>query len=392
MKLSYRVHFTSGLFRPTNVLFRDIVSKDAKGRKKMLLVVDRGLLKHHPRLLEDVSDYMDMHDDAMSLAGEPILVEGGESAKNDPNWVDAIHKAVDAARLCRHSYVVAVGGGAVIDMAGLAAATAHRGIRLIRVPTTVLAQADAAIGVKNGVNAFGKKNFIGTFSPPWAVLNDFAFLGTLSQRDWIAGVAEAVKVALVKDPAFFSMIEQHASALLHRNLHAMQQVIYRCAALHLEHIATGGDPFETGSSRPLDFGHWSAHKLEQLTQFRLNHGETVAIGIALDSTYASRAGLLSGRDRDRILHVLCKLGFALHVPELDMRVLDGLQEFREHLGGRLTIMLLMGIGKPVEVHNMDRKKLLKSIKWLEDRQERSQTASIHSRAPERRAAPLSAAL
>jgi 3-dehydroquinate synthase len=311
--------------------------------------------------------------------------------KNNPQWVRIVQEAIHKAGLCRHSYVMAVGGGAVIDMVGFAAATAHRGIRYIRVPTTALAQADASIGVKNGVNAFGKKNFIGTFCPPWAVLNDFSFLRTLSQSNWIAGVAEAVKVALVKDPVFFHLIERHASALSQRNLSSMKQVVYRCAALHLEHIATGCDPFEMGSSRPLDFGHWSAHKLEQLTQFRLNHGEAVAVGIALDTTYAAHAGLLCERDRDRILNVLRNLGFALHVSELDRSVLDGLQEFREHLGGRLTIMLLKGIGSPIEVYEMDQKTVLKSIEWLKKTQKR-RTMVTASRTINRRAEPLSAAL
>jgi 3-dehydroquinate synthase len=263
---------------------------------------------------------------------------------------------------------------------------------LIRVPTTVLAQADASIGVKNGVNAFGKKNFIGVFAPPWAVFNDFAFLHTLPQRDWIAGVAEAVKVALIRDPVFFDYIEKKASVLAQRNMEAMRHVIHRCATLHLQHIATAADPFESGSSRPLDFGHWSAHKLEQLTQFRLKHGEAVAVGIALDMTYANCAGLLSGQDRDRVLNVLRNLGFALHVPELNASVLGGLQEFREHLGGRLTIMLLSGIGKPVEVHKVDETQVMKSIEWLKHGQEEGATVTARSRTINRRAEPLPAAL
>ncbi len=212
--------------------------------------------------------------------------------KNDPLYVAILHQAMQAAGLCRHSYVAAVGGGALIDTVGFAAATAHRGIRLLRVPTTVLAQADAAIGVKNSVNAMGQKNFLGVFTPPAAVLNDFAFLSTLSQKDWIGGVAEAVKVALIKDAAFFTFLERRARALARRDLPAMRQVIYRCAALHLDHIASGGDPFEQGNSRPLDFGHWAAHRLELLSGFELGHGEAVAIGLALDTTYSYLAGLL----------------------------------------------------------------------------------------------------
>jgi 3-dehydroquinate synthase len=373
MSFRYQVHFTRDLFAPGNTLLRDVAAEPDKGPKKMLLIVDRGVYRHHPRVLVQAEEYARRHRDAVTLAARPVVVEGGETAKNDPTWIEIVHKAVEKAGLCRHSYVAAVGGGAVIDMAGFAAATAHRGIRLIRIPTTVLAQADAAIGVKNGVNAFGKKNFIGTFAPPWAVLNDFNFLSTLSSRDWIAGVAEAVKVALVKDADFFGFIERHAGPLSQRDSCAMRHVIYRCAALHLEHIAGGGDPFELGCSRPLDFGHWSAHKLEQLTGYRLNHGEAVAIGIALDTIYAYREGLLPEKDFNRILDVLRNLGFSLYVPELDASVLGGLQEFREHLGGRLTIMLLSGIGKPMEVHKVDEKGVLKCIEWLKNREDKNAT-------------------
>jgi 3-dehydroquinate synthase len=389
----YPVHFTNGLFADGNVLLKEvIVAGSACLPSSVLVVVDGGLYEHHRCLLKDISDYAHRHRDAIELAGTSLLVEGGEVCKNNPRWVRVVQEAIYKAGLCRHSYVMAVGGGAVTDMVGFAAATAHRGIRLIRVPTTVLAQADASIGVKNGVNAFGKKNFIGVFAPPWAVFNDFAFLHTLPQRDWIAGVAEAVKVALMKDGAFFDYIEEKASLLAQRDMEAMRQVIHRCAALHLQHIATSGDPFELGSSRPLDFGHWSAHKLEQLTQFRLNHGEAVAVGIALDMTYANRAGLLSGQDRDRVLNVLRDLGFALHVPELDASVLGGLQEFREHLGGRLTITLLSGIGKPVEVHKVDERQVMKSIEWLKRGQEEGTTVTARSRTINRRAEPSPAAL
>jgi 3-dehydroquinate synthase len=270
--------------------------------------------------------------------------------------------AIESADLDRHSYVAVIGGGAVTDTAGYAAAIAHRGIRLIRIPTTVLAQNDAAVGVKNGVNAYGKKNFLGTFAPPVAVLNDFSFLNTLDDRQWRAGISEAVKVALIKDDSFFEELETNAEALKLRDKEAMQSLIYRCAELHLEHISTSGDPFERGSSRPLDFGHWVAHKLEQLTDYRLLHGEAVAIGIVLDTIYSQLKGLISGEECDRVIDLFRNCGFTLYVPELESNlddptdkqsVLHGLQEFREHLGGELTIMLLDSIGKGVEVHEVD---------------------------------------
>jgi 3-dehydroquinate synthase len=281
--------------------------------------------------------------------------------------------AIESADLDRHSYVAVIGGGAVTDTAGYAAAIAHRGIRLIRIPTTVLAQNDAAVGVKNGVNAYGKKNFLGTFVPPVAVLNDFSFLNTLDDRQWRAGISEAVKVALIKDASFFEELEANADALNSRDKKAMTSLIFRCAELHLEHIATSGDPFEQGSSRPLDFGHWVAHKLEQLTDYRLLHGEAVAIGIVLDTIYSQLLGYISEEECNRILNLFRACGFTLYVPELEnfldnpekkQSVLHGLQEFREHLGGELTIMLLDEIGTGVEVHEVDLPQYRKAIEIL----------------------------
>jgi 3-dehydroquinate synthase len=365
----YAVHFTRDLFAADNPLFKNTVAPDAAGApRKVLVVVDRAVHRHHPQFLPKIESYCRRHHQAITLVGAPLLFEGGEHLKNDALHVTILQQAIHAAGLCRHSYVVAIGGGALIDLAGFAAATAHRGIRLIRVPTTVMAQADASIGVKNGINAFGKKNFIGTFAPPVAVLNDADFLPTLAQRDWIGGVAEAVKVALIKDADFFSYIEKHAEALAERDLALMQRLIYRCAVLHLDHIANGGDPFEFGSSRPLDFGHWSAHKLEHLSGYELGHGQAVALGLALDSTYAYLTGLLPKTQWQRILTTLRTLGFELYDPWMDVQhgLLDGLSEFREHLGGRLTIMLIWDIGQGIEVHDFDPDLIQESLNLLQD--------------------------
>jgi len=356
----YAVHFTRGLFELDNpLLARVIVADREPGSPKLLPVMDAGLLRHHPTLLKKLSAYAA---NRLSLPLQPTLVvPGGEDVKNDPSLPESIHDAIHGGRLCRHSYVLAIGGGAVLDMAGFAAATAHRGVRLIRVPTTVLAQNDSGVGVKNGINAFGKKNFLGSFAPPYAVLNDYTWLTTLDDRDWRAGLAEAIKVALIKDADFFAFIAAHAQSLVERDMSAMRELIHRCAELHLAHIAAAGDPFETGSSRPLDFGHWAAHKLEQMTDYRLRHGEAVAIGVALDSVYSHLAGLLSRADVEQVLHVLRAAKLPLYTPELeaasepatDLCVFEGLDEFKEHLGGELTITLLRGIGQAIDVHEVD---------------------------------------
>src|SRR5690625_3715010 len=360
VSFTYNVHFTEGLFDNSNPLFSEIIKKASpKVARKVLFMIDSGVMEHHPELPEDIMGYARFYGGDFKAVQEMQIVPGGEECKNDSDIISRLHEAINGANLDRHSYVAAIGGGAVLDTAGYAAATAHRGIRLIRIPTTVLAQNDAGIGVKNGVNAFGKKNFLGTFATPFAVLNDSSFLQTLDHRDWRSGISEAVKVALLKDAAFFEFLEKQAAALESRDEEAMDHLIYRCAELHLDHIATSGDPFEMGSSRPLDFGHWSAHKLEQLTDYDLRHGEAVAIGLALDCIYSNLAGMLSEKECRRILRMLQASGFRLYVPELghltedpqdSASIFHGLEEFREHLGGELTIMLLDEIGKGREVH------------------------------------------
>ena len=378
----YPVHFCQGLFDPALTLLRDTLQPGATDRAKVLCVVDDGVLAAFPELSAQISAYFEHHADALWLVAPPLVLPGGEQVKREPGMVERVHEAIHAHGIDRHAYVLAVGGGALLDMVGYAAATAHRGVRLIRVPTTVLSQNDSAVGVKNSVNAFGKKNWLGTFAPPSAVLNDRNFLTTLEDRDWLGGLSEALKVALLKDAAFFNWLEANAAALVARDLNAMDHAVYRCAELHLAHIAGNGDPFEMGSSRPLDFGHWAAHKLESLTDYELRHGEAVGVGIALDCTYAALKGMLPEADWRRILGVLLGLRLPVWVPDLgtarqderDSRsVLSGLNEFREHLGGRLTIPLLTGIGRATEVHEMDLNLLRRSIDLLADIHERNPT-------------------
>jgi 3-dehydroquinate synthase len=371
----YPVYFTRDVLAAEN---RDLV--DAVARKeparchRLLVVIDDGVAAAWPTLAARFTDYVERHRDRLVLAGPPVVIAGGERVKNDHGDLEALQARLHALALDRQSVVVIVGGGAVLDMAGYAAATVHRGIRVVRLPTTVLAQTDSGVSVKNGVNAFGSKNFLGAFAPPFAVLNDRSFLSTLGRRDTIAGMAEAVKVALVRDGEFFGWLEQQAPVLADGDPDHVATLIERSARLHLAHIAGSGDPFELGSARPLDFGHWAAHKLEVVTDHRLRHGEAVAIGMAVDACYAAEIGMLSGVARDRILTLLGRLGLPIYDvalrlcgPDERPRILEGLAEFREHLGGELTVTLLTGIGCGVEVHEMRDDVILQAIDALAHR-------------------------
>lgn len=372
----YAVYFTQGLFEPDNPVFADALSgAEAPRRSRFVAFVDENVAASWPDLAGRIAAYAARHDDRLDLAAPPEPVRGGEGAKNAPELVTRLQRRLLELGIDRHSYVVAIGGGAMLDMVGYVAATTHRGVRLVRVPTTVLAQDDSGVGVKNGLNAFGVKNFVGTFAPPYAVLNDLDFVTSLEPRDKVAGMAEAVKVALIRDAAFFVWLEEHAPALARFEPPAMAHLIRRCAELHMQHIAGGGDPFEMGSARPLDFGHWAAHKLEVLTEHALRHGEAVAIGIALDSRYSVQRGMLPAGEEIRICRLLERLGFRLWHPALEALLPDGrsallvgLQEFREHLGGALTVTLLAGIGRGREVHAIDETGMLRAVAWLKQRE------------------------
>jgi 3-dehydroquinate synthase len=366
-----RVFFTEDVFAPANLVLREAMADSLP--RKVLVVLEDSLAQARPELPAQIGGYFAAQAAQLQMVRPPMFACGGERAKNSSALVGEIYSQIQRHHLDRHSYLVAVGGGALLDVAGYAAATAHRGVRLVRIPTT-LSQADSGVGVKNGLNAFGQKNFIGTFAPPYAVINDFNLLASLLPRDKRAGYVEAVKVACIRDAAFFEQLEREAAELAVFAPGPMQRLIHRCAELHLDHIASSDDPFESGSARPLDFGHWAAHKLEQLSHFALSHGEAVAIGIAMDVIYSRDAGLLDAASAARILNLLERLGFVLFADELLSAdnaelptMLAGLEEFREHLGGELSITLLAEIGRSLEVHQMEPRHIAAAVAELRAR-------------------------
>lgn len=375
VRYDYPVYFTRDVFDLANPCLRNALTRLEKSKRhRMAVFVDEGVTLACPGLLPKITRYAEHHADAVAIVGDIVVVPGGEAMKNQHDCVEHVLRDLSARQVDRQSYAVAVGGGAMLDATGFAAAIFHRGVRHVRCPTTVLAQNDSGVGVKNAINAFGFKNLLGTFAPPFAVINDSAFLDTLSHRDRRSGLAEAVKVALIRDLDFFTWLESNCSALARFEPHTIDALVRRCASLHMHQIAHGDDPFETGSARPLDFGHWSAHKLETLTRHALRHGEAVAIGIALDTRYSVLSRLLPETDGDRVHRLLAGLGFRLWDDALDLRdekgrrrVLAGLGEFQEHLGGELTVTLLEAIGRGVEVHEMHEGLVEHAIQWLKGR-------------------------
>jgi 3-dehydroquinate synthase len=351
----HRIVFTRNAFSPDNPALSVLLAEG--GGRRAMVFVEEAVATVWPNLADDIQDYFAVLD--LEFRGISVF-PGGEAAKADDSLVKEVWEAIDAAHLDRHSYALVIGGGAFLDAVGYATATAHRGVRLVRFPTTTLSQDDSGVGVKCAINAQGKKNWVGAFSVPYAVINDFSFLHSQDEETRRGGLIEAVKVALVRDGEFFEWIEDNLEALAALEPEILEKCVEKSALLHARHIATGGDPFETGSSRPLDFGHWAAHKLEAMSSYQLFHAPAVGVGVALDTLYSARSGMLEFSIVDRVLRVLEALDISIYHPALDWvddrgkrRVLDGLDEFREHLGGELTVLLLKEVGQGADVHHLD---------------------------------------
>lgn len=367
LNFEHRIRFTKGAFSKNNTVLSELL--ETNGKAKVLVFIEKEVAKAFVNLESDVLSYLGNLEGFQQITTR-ILV-GGEECKRDEQVLRAAWQAVEEDKIDRHSYIFAIGGGAFLDVIGFASTTAHRGCRFVRFPTTTLSQDDSGSGVKNGINAFGKKNWIGAFSVPYAVINDFEFLYTQSEHVCRSGLVEAVKVALVRDKDFFLWIEENTDNLRNLKPDVLEKAVERSAIQHSDHIAQGGDPFELGSSRPLDYGHWAAHKLEQISDFTLSHADAVAVGLALDTLYSWKAGFLTESDAMRVVSLLQQLDMPIYnegfakLNEKGIRyVFAGIEEFREHLGGELTVMMLDDLGKGKDVHQLDTQLLEECIELL----------------------------
>lgn len=349
-----RLRFTKDVLGADFDMLTALIERSGPAPAKVQIWVDGGLQASQSDALKNL--HARLNDEPhIEVVDDVQFVPGGEDSKRDPRLIESILSTFNKANLDRRSYVLVIGGGAVLDAVGFAAATAHRGIRLIRIPTTTLAQGDSGVGVKNAINFFEKKNWLGTFATPWAVINDVKILDTLPDRDFRCGFAEAVKVSLLKSAEQFETLVSNAIPIFNRDADKSHQALKHSVLLHLEHITRGGDPFEAEMARPLDFGHWSAHKLEPLSEYTLRHGEAVSIGVALDSLYSSRVHKLSRADAHRVVSCLAQMGLPTSHPRLADKttLFDGLEEFRQHLGGELTITMIDQPGQPLNVNEID---------------------------------------
>lgn len=368
VNFEYHVAYTRDLLDEKNTTLARLLGKH---RSKVMIFVDNKVAEAFPALARQAERWAAVYPDSIDLVTPIEIIPGGEAIKKGwPTVTDITRRMMDGG-ICRHSYVMIIGGGAVLDAVGFAASIFHRGVRQIRVPTTLLSQDDSGVGVKNGINHNGAKNLFGCFYPPDAVVIDYRFLRTLSARDIRSGVAEALKVAFIKDEALYRYIRANAAKIRDLDGAVLEHLVLKSSRLHLAHIG-GGDPFEKGSSRPLDFGHWSAHKLEAMTQNGVRHGEAVAIGMALDIYCAALMEMIGMDLAEEMLGTMQACGLVLWHPALARRdqagrliLLKGLEEFREHLGGRLTLAMPTGIGKFVDVHELPEATVEKALEMLQ---------------------------
>ena len=274
---------------------------------------------------------------------KPALIADGERAKT-LRTVASIYTECQRRGLDRSAALVAVGGGVVGDVAGFAAATYLRGITLVQVPTTLLAQVDSAIGGKVGVNLSTGKNLVGAFHPPALVACDPAVLSTLPPREFRAGLYEVVKYGVIASRSLFGTVESNLAAIVDHDEELLTRLVAECCRIKARVVMA--DERESGPRRALNFGHTVGHALEALTNYRrFRHGEAIGYGMLAAARLSVMRGLLSPEDESRLGHLIRRMGALPRVS--DLRASDALEAIardKKVLDGRLHFVLARGIG------------------------------------------------
>lgn len=323
-------------------LERGLLGQPAAWREHLtgavLIVTDRTVAGHYlQRLVQTTAEF----------SPAEIILPPGEQAKTIDQW-HAIVEKLAAIGAQRDATVIALGGGVVGDLAGFAAASYMRGIRVVQVPTTLLAQVDAAIGGKTGFNLEAGKNLVGAFHQPAAVMVDVETLATLGERDYLAGLAEVVKYGAIRDAGFIDWLEEHANALLQRRADVLETAVARAAAHKVEVVEA--DEREAGQRAMLNFGHTFGHAIETATEYsRYRHGEAVAIGMQLAATLSARLGMIADADAARLTALLTRLGLPTEPPrDIDAnKLLAHMRLDKKNRAGRIRLILLEALGAGV---------------------------------------------
>jgi 3-dehydroquinate synthase len=281
---------------------------------------------------------------AASWGGETITFGSGEKSKTRDSWAHLTDTLIQRG-FGRDSGVIALGGGVTGDLAGFVAATYMRGVPYIQVPTTLLAMLDASVGGKTGVDTPQGKNLVGAFHPPAAVIADPQTLVTLPDRDYRAGLAEAVKHGLIADRAYFEWMEANASAITSRGLDSLTRLIRRSVEIKAEVV--GGDERESGRRAILNAGHTVAHALEQVSGYELPHGEAVALGLVVECQLAEQLGVASAGLQKRVGALLARLGLPERLPTGLERgaLIASMGSDKKNRSGRIHFALARQVGE-----------------------------------------------
>jgi 3-dehydroquinate synthase len=281
-----------------------------------------------------------------------ITIPAGELSKSLAQLGELFDRFAEI-RLGRRDVLLTFGGGVVGDLGGFAAATWHRGIRYLQIPTTLEAAVDASIGGKTGINHAGGKNLIGAFHQPSAVLIDTDFFATLGLRDLAAGLAESIKHAALTSAAFLDWHEQHADAILARDPATLAELVARNCEIKADVVCR--DEREADVRRILNYGHTIGHAIEHLLAFELRHGECVGLGMLVENEIAHRRGLLPRSEADRVRAVLARFGLPLKLPQtLDAAaVLEACRSDKKAQAGHVPFALIAGIGQPQIASEID---------------------------------------
>jgi len=302
---------------------------------KVLIVTDRIVAGHYLQpLVQTLAEF----------APTEIILPPGEQAKTMANWHAILEKLAESGAQ-RDATVVALGGGVIGDLAGFAAASYMRGIRVVQAPTTLLAQVDAAIGGKTGFNLAAGKNLVGAFHQPAAVMVDVETLATLDERDYLAGLAEVVKYGAIRDADFIDWLERNVDPLLQRRADVLEDAVARSARHKIDVVEA--DEREAGQRALLNFGHTFGHAIETATGYgRYRHGEAVAIGMHLAARLSARLGMITERQADRLTGLLEALGLPTDPPaDIDPgALLAHMHLDKKNRGGRIRLILLNELG------------------------------------------------
>ncbi|WHH59546.1 3-dehydroquinate synthase [Petroclostridium sp. X23] len=346
---SYSIYFEENFSSLPQVL------KEKKITSKILIVTDSNVDKHYGNQLYDL-----LINEGFSVYKH--VFEAGEQNKHLAT-ISSIYDTCLANRLDRGSAVIALGGGVTGDIAGFAASTYMRGIKFIQVPTSLLAQVDSSVGGKVGVDYKGTKNIIGSFYQPSLVYMNLSVLQTLPEREYISGMAEIIKHGIIYDNAFFEYLEQNMGDILNLDMNTLKHVVRKNCLIKSQVVQQ--DETEQGLRAILNFGHTIGHAIETVLDFRLLHGECVAIGMIAAAYIGCRKKMFREDEMDRIIALLKRAGLPVNIKDIDYdKIHDEMLKDKKQVDNKLKFILPTEIGKVMQTTEVTKEDIYNALEYI----------------------------